>query len=451
MRLSFHGAAGTVTGSRYLLEAGGRRLLIDCGLFQGYKRLRLRNWSPPPFAPRSIDAVLLTHAHIDHSGYLPRLIREGFDGPVHSSSATRELCSILLPDSGHLHEADAAYARRHGFSKHDPPLPLYTEADGRRALRAFKPVPEGSWLELGPRVRARFEPAGHILGACWVVVEVDGRTICFSGDLGRPDDILMHPPAPRPDTDWLVLESTYGDRLHNGRDPAQVLADIVNRTVQRKGTVVVPAFAVGRTQLLLLLLSRLRDEGKIPDIDTVVDSPMATSVTDLYRRHHDLHRLDDESARRAFDRVRYTRSPEESMELDRSSHSMILISASGMATGGRVVHHLKRFASVDKNTILFTGFQAGGTRGASMLAGAEHIKIHGDWIPIRAEIDSLDMLSAHADAPEIMQWLRTQPTQPREVFITHGEPNASEAMRIRIQEELGWSCTVPEHRDEVEL
>ncbi len=450
-RISFFGAAGTVTGSRYLVELGGKRILVDCGLFQGYKQLRLRNWSDPPFDPRSLDGVVFTHAHIDHSGYLPRLCKLGFRGPVWCSKATAELCQILLTDSGHLQEADAEYAKRHGFSRHDPPLPLYTEADARRSLAQLRPLPVGQDVDLDGGLRLHLFAVGHILGACGVVLTADGHSIGLSGDLGRPDDVIMCPPHARPDVDWQVVESTYGDRIHDSADILQRLAQVLRPTLEAGGTVVVPAFAVGRTQSLLTLITRLVDDGRIPDVPIIVDSPMATSVTRLYARYREWHRLDEAECARAFDRVRYTHTPEESKALDQNGGAMVLISASGMATGGRVVHHLKRFAPFADNLILFAGYQAGGTRGANMVEGADSVKIHGDWIPIRAQVQALDLLSSHADADQILAWLASGKRAPRQAFVTHGEPNASEAMRRRIKDELGWDVSVPEHGQRIDL
>ncbi len=449
MRLSFQGAAGTVTGSRYLVQAGRRRVLVDCGLFQGFKALRRRNWAAPGFSPASLDAVVLSHAHIDHSGYLPLLVKRGFRGPVYCSDATRDLCGILLPDSGYLQEADAVFARRHGLSRHRPPLPLYTEADARRSLSQLQTIDAEVEHEVTPGVHVRLRPAGHILGACSVVLRGDGGTLCISGDIGRYDDVMMRPPVERSAADWIVTESTYGNRKHPDEDPQARLGTIIAETVARGGTVVIPAFAVGRTQLLLVLLSRLRDAGQIPAVPVVVDSPMATSVTALYRTHHRWHRLDAAECERAFDNARYTRSVEESKALDLDAPPMVLLSASGMATGGRIAHHLRRFAPDERNTIVFAGFQAAGTRGASMVAGAETVKIHGEWVPVRARVEALDLLSAHADSDGLMRWVAGP--RPRQVFVAHGEPDAAGALADRIEAELDWRVTVAEDGQTVEL
>lgn len=451
MRLTFLGAAGTVTGSKYLLEHEGRRVLVDCGLFQGLKQLRLRNWDRFPLDAAAIDAVVLTHAHIDHSGYLPALAVQGFAGPVFATGGTRDLCGLLLPDAGHLQEEDASYANRHAFSKHKPALPLYTEADGRRVLRKFKPVPFGDAFEPIPGVRMRFHPAGHILGAASVHVAWDGGSVLFSGDLGRDHDILMRPPDAPPPADHVVVESTYGDRLHAEEDPATLLAEAVDRTAARGGIVIVPAFAVGRAQALMYLLSELKRAGRIPDLPVFLNSPMAANATDIYRRHRAEHRLDAEQCQRMCEVAKIVNSVEESRALNEMRFPAIIISASGMATGGRVVHHLKAFAPDRRNTILLAGYQAAGTRGAALLAGEREIKIHGAYVPVRAEVVSLGSLSAHADRRELLAWLGRLPRAPKRVFMTHGEPVAADRLRLAVEEAHGWPCTVAEHRQAVEL
>jgi metallo-beta-lactamase family protein len=450
-KLSFLGGVGTVTGSKYLLETDGVQVLVDCGLFQGFKQLRLRNWAPFPIEPKRIDAVVLTHAHLDHSGYLPLLVKQGFSGPVVCTEATRDLCAILLPDSGYLQEKDAEYANRHGFSKHRPALPLYTKADAEACMEQFSIVAFVEETMIAGGLAARFLPAGHILGAAIVEVRCAGRTIVFSGDLGRPNSVTMVDPTPVSHADYLLVESTYGDRHHEARDAEEMLAEVISRTAARGGTVLIPAFAVGRAQLLLVHLQRLKAARRIPDLPVFLDSPMAINASEVFCKHPQEHRLTADQCREACSVARYVREPEESKLLDGDTMPKIIVSASGMATGGRVLHHLKHFAPDRRNTILFTGFQAGGTRGAAMTTGAESVKIHGSYVPIRAEVANLQMLSAHADADEIMSWLRGFARPPRMTFITHGEPAASDALRHRISEELGWPCMVPDYRDEVEL
>lgn len=451
MRLTFLGAAGTVTGSKYLLEHGGRRLLVDCGLFQGLKQLRLRNWDAFPLAPEKIDAVVLTHAHIDHSGYLPALARQGFRGPVYATEATRDLAELMLPDSGHLQEEDALYANRHGFSKHHPALPLYTEEDGRRVLRQFRPREFGEAFEPIPGVTVRFSLAGHILGAASVHVAWDGGSVLFSGDLGRDEDILMRPPEPPPAADHVVVESTYGDRDHEPEDPATRLAESINRTAARGGIVVVPAFAVGRAQALMYLVATLKQARRIPDLPVFLNSPMAADVTAIYHKYRGEHRLDDAQCRRMCEVAKIVNTVEESRRLNDLRFPGVIISASGMATGGRVIHHLKAFAPDRRNTILLAGYQAAGTRGAALAGGAKEIKIHGDHVPVRAEVVSLGSLSAHADRGELLRWIAKLPRTPRRVFVTHGEPTAADSLRQAIEERHGWTVTVPEHLQAVEL
>lgn len=449
--LSFLGAAGTVTGSKYLLQHGGHRILVDCGLFQGFKTLRLKNWAAFPVTPRSIAAVALTHAHIDHSGHLPLLARHGFAGPAFCSPATADLCGILLPDSGYLQEKDAEFANRHGFSKHSPALPLYTEADARAVLARLEPVPFDADRGLPGGAGMRLRRSGHILGAGSVQIDWGGVRVVFSGDIGRYDDPVMADPEPVDHADYLVVESTYGDRRHARTSPQDALAEIIARTVGRGGTVVIPAFAVGRAQLLMVHLQRLKASGRINHVPVFLDSPMAIDASELFCRHHAEHKLSEAESRQACAVARYVRSVEESKALTADPMPKVIISASGMATGGRVLHHIKHYAPDLRNTILFAGFQAGGTRGAAMVGGAESVKIHGGYVPVRAEVANLDMLSAHADADEILRWLRGFRQPPRTTFVTHGEPPAADALRHRIEEELGWNVVVPELNQAVEL
>lgn len=448
--LTFLGATGTVTGSKHLLDTGDAQVLVDCGLFQGFKALRLRNWQHLPLPVRQLDAVVLTHAHLDHSGYLPRLVHEGFRGPVYCTRSTAALCRLLLPDAAYLQELDAEYANRRGFSRHHPALPLFTQEDATRALSLLREVDFGDRVDLPGHMRATMSRAGHLLGAASIRVEVGGRSLVFSGDLGRDDDILMDPPEPRPDADIVVLESTYGDRLHPAGDPDEALAAVIRRTVERGGSVVVPAFAVGRIQALLVILERLVSSGRIPDVPIFLDSPMASAATEIYQRRARDHRLDHATCAAAFARPTYVQSVDDSKALDRRREPMILLSASGMATGGRVVHHLKQFAPDANNTILFAGFQAAGTRGAALVGGAREIKIHGAYVPVRAEVVQLDTLSAHADQTELIAWLG-KGKRPERIFLVHGEPQATDTLRLKIQEQLGWTAEVPDYRDSIAL
>jgi len=450
-RLTFLGAAGTVTGSKYLLEHDGLRLLVDCGLFQGLKALRLRNWEHLPLDPRSIDAVLLTHAHLDHSGYLPALVRDGFRGAVWCTPPTLALCRLLLPDSGHLQEEDAAYANRKGFSKHHPALPLYTEADAERALERFRTVRFGEELSLGGGASARFTHAGHILGAASVRLAIGGRSILFSGDLGRYDDLLMRDPADAPAADTLVVESTYGDREHIETDPGDALAELIVRTIGRGGSVLIPAFAVGRAQLLLHIIARLKGSGAIPDVPVFLNSPMAVDTTALYRHYARGHRLDDAALAAMAGVARMVRGVEESKALNRLNYPSIIVSASGMATGGRVLHHLKSLGPDPRNTIVLAGYQAPGTRGADLQAGKRSLRIHGADHAIRAEVAALAGLSAHADASDLLRWARTMPQAPQRTFVTHGEPDAAHALAGQLRQRLHWKAEVPAHGDTVEL
>ncbi|WP_257644250.1 MBL fold metallo-hydrolase RNA specificity domain-containing protein [Luteimonas salinisoli] len=450
-RLTFLGANATVTGSRYLVETGDARILVDCGLFQGYKPLRLRNWAPFPVDPASIDAVLLTHAHLDHSGYLPRLVYAGFRGPVWCTEATRALCGILLPDSGRLLEEEAGYANRRGSSKHHPAMPLYTEEDANRSLRQLRAMPADHAFEAVPGVQAMFRGQGHILGASAVTLAHAETRVTFSGDIGRSDDAVMAAPQPPAESDWIVCESTYGDRLHPDETLREELLALLRRVLARQGVVVIPAFAVGRAQLLLHTIAQLIADGDIPEVPLYLNSPMASKVTALYHQFSDQHRLDDAALDTMQRLTRIVSSVEESKALNRRKGPMVIVSAAGMVTGGRVLHHLLAFAGDPRNAIALCGYQAGGTRGAALAAGAETVRIYGRDVEVKAEVAQLAAGSAHADAAELVTWLRAAPRPPRAVFLTHGEPDAADALRKRIERELGWDARVPEYRDSVDL
>jgi metallo-beta-lactamase family protein len=441
--ITFWGAAETVTGSRFLVEEGGVRVLVDCGLFQGVKRQRLRNWAPFPVDPASIDAVVLTHAHLDHTGYLPALVRDGFAGAVWCTPPTADLAGILLPDAAHLQEEDARYANRRGSSKHHPALPLFDRRDADRALERLCPHPIGAGFEPARGFEVRFSPAGHILGAASVWLAAGGRSVLFSGDLGRDDDLLMRPPAPPPAADHLVVESTYGNRAHPDEDVADVMAEIINRTVRRGGIVLIPVFAVGRSQAVLHLLARLRRDGAIPDVPTYLNSPMAVHATDLFLAAEGEHRLGRVELGELATNVELVRSVEDSKRLTAAHGPMIVLSASGMLTGGRVLHHLLQVAPDHRNTIVLAGYQAAGTRGEALLSGARSVRVFGEDVPVRAEVVSIESLSAHADADELMAWVGSAPEAPAGVSVVHGEPAAADALRRRIGVELGWAASVP--------
>lgn len=454
--LTFLGAAGTVTGSRFLIESGESRVLVDAGLYQGPPELRRRNWAPFPIDAGTIDEVLLTHAHLDHSGYLPRLVREGFHGRITSTVETAELAEIVLRDSAHLQEEDARFANENGFSKHHPALPLYDEADVERTLPLFSPVAFGQTVPLTDGSKATLRHAGHILGSSTVTVETEGHRVLFSGDLGRPRHPLLRPPEDPPAVGTIVVESTYGDRSHPAPDPS-VLADAVRRTVRRGGSVLIPAFAVDRTELVLLELRRLMRVGDIPHLQVYVDSPMALAALSVYRRAltsgSPQIRADMLRDRDAFDigDLRAVRTPQDSKDLNRPAFPCIVISASGMASGGRVVHHLASQLPDQRNTVVLTGFQAQGTRGRALLEGARQVKIHGRYVPVHAEIVNIPDFSVHSDADETLAWLSRAPEPPRTVYVVHGEAASSARLAERIHSELGWTAVVPSYGERVLL
>jgi metallo-beta-lactamase family protein len=453
--LTFLGAVGTVTGSRFLVEGADGRVLVDAGLYQGVAELRRRNWAPPDVDPAGLDAVVVTHAHLDHCGYLPKLVKDGFTGPIVCTPQTAELVAIVLRDSAHLQEEDAAYANSEGFSRHRPALPLYDRDDVERTLPLLAPVDYLERRVLAHGMAVTLRPAGHILGSSTATLEVDGVRVLFSGDLGRPHHPLLLPPADPPDADVIVVESTYGAREHPEPDD-DLLADTVRRTAGRGGTVLIPAFAVDRTELVLLELERLRKAGRIPDLPVYVDSPMALAALDVYRHatraggghvRPDLHRAD------LFDlpMVHRVREAGESMELNKPDYPCIVVSASGMATGGRVVHHLRHQLPDQRNTVVLTGYQAEGTRGQQLLNGARQVKMHGRYVPVRAEIVQIADFSVHADASELVAWLGRAPRTPDTVYVVHGEPESSAGLAARIDRELHWPAVVPRYGERVRL
>ncbi len=446
VNVTFLGGANTVTGSKYLVCDGTHSMLVDCGLFQGYKQLRLRNWAPLPIAPNQVDAVVLTHAHLDHSGYLPLLVKEGFTGTVHASASTLALCKILLPDSGHIQEEDAAFVNRHGLSKHSPALPLYTRQDALDCLSKIKAQPVDQAFEPIPGWRVTLRRAGHILGACSILLEVAGRRILFSGDLGRPDDSLMFPPEAALSADTVLIESTYGDRTHPEENLLSELGPALSRVVRRGGVAVVPVFAVGRAQAVLHAIAELKDQGQLPrGVPVFLDSPMAVHTTHLFEQHLGAHRLSKHEAHALTHEAVMVNSADESKALATRNGPMVILSASGMATGGRVLHHLQQRLGDHRNMVILTGYQAPGTRGATLAEGAKTLRIHGRDVPARAEIVQLQSASAHADAGQLIDWLRTMPQAAHQVYVVHGDLAAADALRQRIKNELGWHAMVPEH------
>jgi len=456
--LQFLGAAQSVTGSKFLLRANGHEVLIDCGLFQGKKKLRKRNWNDLPIDPAKVDAILLTHAHIDHTGSLPRLVRQGYKGRVICTPASHELLEVMLPDSGRIQEHDAEYANLKGYSKHRPALPLYTEEDARRALRLIKAVDYRKEIEVAPGIHATFHPSGHILGAAFIELAFEGRRVVFSGDIGSYDRIVMDAPDDiPPNIDYVLTESTYGGRSQSSPPVQDQLRDEIKPVLERKGIVIIPAFAVGRTTLLLYHLRQLQMRGEIADVPVYVDSPMATDATTIYCKYGDEHNLKVDLLRSSEDcpiRARTThlvRKSSESRELNRHPGPAIIISSSGMITGGRVVHHVKHHAPNEKNLILLVGYQAYGTRGRRLLEGEKSIRMFGRDIPVRAKVASIRGLSAHGDCDDMIAWLKSAPQPPKKTFLVHGEMDALREMGSRVTEELGYAHHTPDYMETVAL
>ena len=458
--LQFLGATGTVTGSKFLVSVGDSRVLVDCGLYQGVRELRERNWTALPFSPRSLDAVVLTHAHIDHCGFLPRLIAAGFDGPVYSTPATAELAGIVLPDCGHLNEEEAEYANRKGFSRHDPALPLYTEEDAWNALRHFKTLNHGVSMEIAPDVELRLSRAGHILGAASVRLSLGsgGPIVGFSGDLGRGRHPILVPPDPPPAADYLLVESTYGDRRHDDAGAADALAFTIATTIERGGNVLIPAFAVDRTEVLLHHLSELHRTNRLPaGVPIYVDSPMALSALTVYReaiarRDADIrHEVTVGPDPFELPNLTEVRDVEGSKALNHPSRPSIVISAAGMASGGRVVHHLAHYLPDPRNTVVLAGYQAVGTRGRQLADGATELKMMGRYVRVRAEVVDLPTLSVHADSSELLDWVAANGKVPETVYVVHGEPTASATLAAAIRSSLDWTAVVPRFGERVRL
>lgn len=459
-KLTFLGAAGCVTGSKHLVEASGKRLLVDCGLFQGGRELKQHNWDPLPIPPASIDWVILTHAHIDHTGYLPRLVRDGFRGPILANPATQDLCQLLLPDSAHLQEEDAAFAAKKGYSRHKPPLPLYTVAEAAEALTRFQSIPREGPYKISPEFSVRLYDAGHILGSSIIELTIteNGKTtvVVFTGDLGRYNQPILKDPEPVAHAGYLICESTYGDREHPTDARQEQLAEAVNRAVKRGGVIVVPAFAVGRTQTLLYVLRQLEDAQKIPRLPTYLDSPMAISVTDLYEKHREDHNLQFTEEERKEDplnvrEIHMTRSVEDSKKINAVKTPCLILSASGMGSGGRVVHHLLQRLPDARNLVMMVGYQAEGTPGRALLDGARSLRLHGEEVTVRAEIVDLPQFSAHADRTEMTRWLGNFQAAPRQMFLVHGEPEGATALRSSVAEKFHWRVSVPAYLDSVDL
>ncbi len=453
MELTFLGATGTVTGSRFLLEVEDTRLLIDCGLYQGLKEYRLRNWEPFPVSPNRVDRVFLTHAHLDHVGYLPRFCRGDFSGKVHCTHATRDLAEIVLLDSAHLQEEDAYWANKKGYSKHRPALPLYTVPDAEQALSLFSPFHYGEDISLTDTLRVKFKDAGHILGSSLVDIKTTkgGRTrrVAFSGDLGRPDRPILRDPTQLYEVDYLILESTYGDRLHDSRPPEQELARVVNESVARGGVLIIPAAAVGRTQELIYGLRELEEREEIPALPVYVDSPMAIDATGVFERrkgYYDLKaKVLELEGKRILQtkRIRFCRNRDQSKAINAVERHAIIVSASGMVTGGRILHHLEQRLPRPRDTVLFIGYQAEGTRGRTILEGKPTVKIHGQEIPVKAHIEQISGFSAHADYQEALAWLVGFNRPPRKTFLVHGESQAATSLAGKIREKLGWEVAIP--------
>jgi metallo-beta-lactamase family protein len=450
MKLGFYGAVNTVTGSKTLVMGGGVKVLVDCGLFQGLKIVRQRNWAPLPFSADSLDAVVLTHAHIDHSGLVPLLVKNGYRGPIYATPATKQLCRIMLPDAGHLQEEEAKWANKRGYSKHSPAMPLYTRLEAEACLPQIQSLSYGENLKIGG-LNIRLRRAGHILGAASVRIDEGKQSILFSGDLGRPNDVLIPPADPPEAVDYLVMESTYGGRFHKDQDLLAALAGHVKAVKESGGILLIPSFAVGRAQAVLYALARIFESEMAPRLPIFMNSPMATDVTELYQTYHEDHKLSATECARMCRQATYVNSVDESVKLCQRKGPMIIISASGMLTGGRVLHHLEQVLPGPENTLLLPGYQAPGTRGHLLMSGATELKLHGNKFPVKCRLAILDGFSAHADQSELLSWLGSMERRPKAVILNHGEDVQIDILRQKIEETLRWRVILPEYRDILEL
>jgi len=445
--IHFLGAAGTVTGSKYLIKTGAHKILVDCGLFQGIKKLRLLNWDYLPVNIEEIDTVLLTHGHMDHTGYLPRLVKMGFNGTIQGTAPTLDIAEIILRDSAKIQEEEAAKANKEGYSKHHPAEPLYDLKDAENALTHFSSVPEGEWLELYEGIKARFNYIGHIIGATFIELEIYGKRLVFSGDIGRPSDRLMRAPKKPESADVLFIESTYGDRLHPKENLDKKLKEIILHTVEKGGSLIIPSFAVERTQTLMYVLWQLRKNKEIPSIPMIMDSPMGANVLEVFKKHKDWHKLSMEDCIAMCNSFRIVREYRETWEVINDKRSKIIIAGSGMVSGGRVLTYLQEYVGLPETSVLIAGFQAEGTRGRALLEGTHEIKIYGHYYPVKAEIFDLESLSAHADQQELLDWISDIKNTPEKIFIVHGEVHAADAFRVKVKDTYQWECTIPELYD----
>lgn len=451
LNIHFLGAAGTVTGSKYLVDTGDRKILIDCGMFQGLKKLRLLNWNYPPVKVSDIDIILLTHGHADHSAFLPRLVNMGFNGHIRGTNPTLDIASIIIRDSAKIQEEEAERANREGYSKHEIAEPLYDMMDAENAISRFKSLDEGVWIELFPEIKVRFQYNGHILGSTFIELEVKGEIIVFSGDVGRKNDLLLKSPKKPQKADYLLVESTYGDRIHDNLDLEVELSKLIHHTYEKNGTLIIPSFAVERAQTLMYILWQLREKGKIPMMPMIMDSPMGNNVLEVFKDHKSWHKLSVDDSRKMCNAFKIVKDFRETLNIIDNKQPKIIIAGSGMVTGGRVLNYLTEYIEDPTTTVMLAGYQAEGTRGRQLLEGASEVKIYGKYYNVKAEIYNLTALSAHADQSELIDWLSNLEYKPKKVFIVHGEPHSADAFRVKLKDTFGWDCILPELYEMFEL